>query len=340
MVGIPTMAKGQTCAVRRGPYRRRGAPLRMGAKVGRRPMTGAGVKQLPVRKYNARVRTEKKMHQSAKRRPGGSFSYFSYGGKFRPPIMRGVNKALAKHVKLLNNAGTQTGAVGTQSFLDVARMFTVTDMKDICDDIDSNQFRKIMFNSVKTTTLITNQDNGILRMKVYDIICRCDGSNTSYDSASEAWANGATALGNSQIPYVPGATPYGIPGFTSHYKVLKTTHVHLTPGEMHEHVTSFRPHKQLATNKLFTTGFDCIKGFTCFTMIVIQGGPANDTTNDNQVSTGKPKVDYVTTKEYRYTYLDKSVPTYQVYNSLPTAFTNGEEAMNIATGAAVGDDQA
>lgn len=331
-----------TCAVRRGGMRRRGAPLRKGPRVGKRAPTGARVKQLPAKKYNARVRTEKKMHQGAKRRPGGSFSYFSYGGKFFPAIMKGLNKALAKHVKLINGAGSQTGAVGVQSFLDVARMFTVTDMKDMCDDIDGNQFRQIMFNSVKATSLITNQDNGILRMKIYDVICRCDGSSTSYDSPSEAWLNGATRFASSTIPYIPGATPYGIPDFTSYFKILKTTHVHLLPGEMHEHVTTFRPHRQLATNKLFTmaSGIDMVKGFTCFTMIVIVGGPANDTVNDNQVSTGKCKIDYVTTKEYRYTYLDKATPTYNGTNSLPTAFTNGEEAMNAITGVVALDDQA
>lgn len=307
--------------------------------VGQPLRPAMGVRPLKGRSYTARVKKEK-MHQSAKRRPGGSYSYFNYGGKFKPAVMKGVRTALAKHVKLLTVSDRLMSSVGKQTVGNVSKMFTVTDMKDICDDIDASSFRRIMFNSVKSKSIMQNQDNGIARLIIYDCIARRDSSNDSYDSASAAWTNGASAFGDANIPFIPGATPYGTPGFTSSFKVLKTTHVQLAPGELHEHVTSFRPNKMLDTNILFSSEHDTLKGFSVFTMVVLTGGPANDTVNDAQISLGACKIDFINTKEYRYVYLDKSVPTYKYTNGLPTAFTNAEEAMNVATGAPATEDWA
>lgn len=334
--------------VKRGAGVRLGAPRRGGPGQRRtgvlrnvpRPLARPVAATAAPKRYVAKTKQQQKMHQSGIRRPGGSYSYFNYGVSYKPKIMGAVKKALAKHVKVITQAGTATSSIGTQTYYAASKMFTVTDMKDMTNDIDSSQFRQICFQSVKSRTLLQNQDNGICRMTIFDVIGRRDSTNDNYDEPALAWYSGAVALGDGSSPTVLGATPYAVPGFTNHFKILKTTHVMLQPGELHEHVTKFKPHRMLQTNLLFTSEHDVLKGFTCFTVIVHSGGISNDTTIDSEVSIGKCKVDWVNTKEYKYVYLDRSIPTYQYSNTLRTTFTNGEEMMNIATGARANDQQA
>lgn len=313
------------------------APLRGG------PRMRMAIRPVQSRSYTATVNKQKKMHQSAiSVNNGSSFSYFNYGARYKPAIMKSLKTALAKQVKLKNGSFTSSSNVGQQKYQDVLGMFTITDLKDMVDDISATQLRKVCFLQCKARALFTNQDNGICRMIIYDLICRRDSTNDLYDSPQSSWYQGSLQLtgGASDLGLIPGATPYGVPGFTSNFKVLKTTHIQLVPGQMHEHRISFKPHKLFSSNILFTSEHENLKGLTVYTICVISGAPANDTVNNAQISLGKTKIDCVYTKEYKYCYLESSIPTYTGTNSLLTAFTTAEEYMSLAKGEKVTDAQA
>ena len=79
--------------------------------------------------------------------------------------------------------------------------------------------------------------------------------------------------------------------------------------------------------------------FSCFTMLVAHGLPSNDTVTKTNVSTGSVKLDIVTKTQYRYTYV-AGTTTPITYNNNRTTFPNGQDIVNVGSGAIGTDMQA
>ena len=94
-----------------------------------------------------------------------------------------------------------------------------------------------------------------------------------------------------------GSAPFQSSRFTTYFKILKTTHQLIAPGQTHVHRIKFTPNKVLAGEE-YANSSGNIKDFTIYTMMVISGTPVDNTAGT--VSTSDARIDYFLRKSYRF----------------------------------------
>lgn len=325
---------------------KRSAPLRYGTRVGRKNpdrIRGAWLKKstrlrTKGRSYT-RTTTKKKQQRATKTTDGGSQSTFNYGRRARPKILRALKSVLGKRYQLYNGQRSITAGVNIQQIDQPLVMFNVLDLKAMQTALDGSDYtQRILFESCTARLHMTNQDNGITKVILYDCIARRDSPGSTYNTPSNTWYQGLVLEGAGNALTVPNSTPFTSALFCRSFKVLKTTHVVMAPGQYHEHRVHFAPNKFIEGSIFGTLNGDTMKGLTCFTMVVVHGTPAGDAGSVNTVI-GRTQVDCVWTKEYRYIAIEDNSRKYAFTNSLP-ALVGSEIVMNAATGASAIDAQA
>nr|WAE42362.1 MAG: capsid protein [Cressdnaviricota sp.] len=337
------------------PYYTRGRPLRKkvmksGIRIGKNALAliGSTTTGAKLAKYTTGKsgKTYKKVsiHQSAKAEVGGhggTFSNFYYVPRPVPVQYKKDFKALGKNYYTINSSGRITSNVGQQGVNPLNYMNHYQDVNTISQKINANQTNKFLLKSVSSEVNLTNQDAGNVKVILYDIMARRDlATSGNLLNPYAAWSNSLADEGAANSNYnVPGALPYSSDLFTQYFKVVKCTHITLGQGQSHTHRIKFACNKEFDGEYLQynTNGF---KGVTCFTMSVQVGMPYNDSTTKTQVSVGSTAIDYVTQRQYSYTWKQDVDTTYSTQQNLPQAFSVSEDIMNEATGTATVDTQA
>lgn len=294
-----------------------------------------------MNRSRSRVTKKSKLHQSAKASVGGhggTYSSFYYRKSKVPRGFRSTIKALSKNYYVWNGSARLTGTPGAQAPAVLQSLFHYTDLNAISQKVNSNQTNKVLFQSVSSEALLTNQDTGNVNVVLYDIIARRDlSTQTNLATPLAAWQNSYSDEGGSNANYsVIGATPFSSDLFTQFFKVVKVTHITLGQGQSHTHRIKYTPNR-LVDGELINYNTNGLKQLTCFTMAVAYGMPYNDSTTKSQVSTGATAIDFVVRKQYQYTWQQDLDTTFSVSNNLVTSFTVGEDIMNEATGTATVD---
>lgn len=298
-------------------------------------------------KYNKKGKPKpkkNKLSQGAKSEVGshgGTYSNYYYTGRKCPKNYYKVIKTLSKNYYTINYAVRWTSGPGVQNSNTINTIFGYTDVNAISQKIAANQTNKFLLKSCSSEMLITNQDAGNVNIIIYDIIARRDlATNANIAFPDIAWARAYTDEGASNSNWsIPGSTPFSADLFTQFFKVAKMTHITLGQGQCHTHRVKFTPNKIMDGEYIQynTNGF---KGLTCFQMVVQYGMPANDVTTKTTVSLGNTALDFVTKKQYSFTWMADQDTSYSTTQSLPTSFAVNESIMNEATGAATVDTQA
>lgn len=172
---------------------------------------------------------------------------------------------------------------------------------------------------------MTNQDMGNVEIMIYDVVCRRDNdSNPGEDMVAglNDQCNGSYTAYN--MP--PGVTPGSVQLFNTYYKIKQKTRIVLGSGQSHCHQVSLTPNKVFDATML-NDGSRCIKGFTYWILVLVNGMPYNDSTTTTQVSLGQCHLDIVWTKQMKYKWNSDSTNTTNITQNLPTAFTNNEHIM-------------
>lgn len=272
---------------------------------------------------------------------GGTYSSYYYTKRKMPRAFAVDKKALAKNYYVLNGYARQTGTVGQQSIGIVNTMFNYTDINAISQKISVNQTNKFLLKNCSAEVLMTNQDSGNAQIILYDIVARRDlASSANITTPASAWQNSYGDEGgvNANATIV-GTTPFSSDLFTQFYKVVKMTYLTLGQGQSHTHRLKFDANK-IIDGEYIQYNPNGFKGLTCFTMMVVNGMPYNDTATKTQVSTGNTAIDFIFRKQYSYTWKQDVDTNFSVSNNLPQLFTVNEDIMNEATGAASVDVQA
>ena len=263
----------------------------------------------------------KSIHQKAKANipgqgSGGTYSTFYSKGQLKKWLVP-LKKTGAPNFSYTNASGRIIAAVGTQSPVLTSTIFAASDMAPlIYSSTTIGKTQRVLLESCTSSTLYRNQANNDCFMTLYDIVARRDmNASDSNDIPTNAWFTGLTDTGitPSTMFYAPGSTPFTCPKFCQFYKVVKVTHVILPAGGCHDHRVNISPNR-LVNNEIWQDSQNC-RGLTYFTMAVCYGAPDNDATVKTNVSIGSSAVDFVQTKQYRYTYLQDSTTVNYVSGS-------------------------
>lgn len=283
----------------------------------------------------------KKQSLQGKAVRAGNHHWFSKGGAIvnnRKPFLKKLETMLAPRFTIINNAFRTNTGVGVQNAVQANIGFSTYDLNNIDPaPLVAGIANKFIAESCKMKTYFTNQSNQNIFVDIYDLVYRRDyipGQDCTYH-----WKHGDSDQGAATAWQTIGSTPFQSEFFTAYHKVLKVTRTNLAQGESHEHVKTVKLNKmitqEISGNALTAQDLGGLKGWTHCTMLVYWGAPYNDVTTKTVVSTGDVSMDVISSKEYKYTYLQNAYTRISNLNALPAVFAAAEDIMNEDTGAAV-----
>lgn len=294
--------------------------------------------------YSKYKKVKSSLHQKA--RPnieghgsGGTFSTYTMK-KAMPRYLVPLKKTGASNFVYSNQSGRLTAPVGQQQNFSTSFDFNSVDIANLTSGSINKTF-KTLLESVTENTIFRNQDANDCYMTLYDIVSRRDlnSSVTNDLTPSSCFYNAMADTGASSLMALQvGVTPFSCPRFCELYQVMKVTHIILPAGATHEHRVHYEPNRLF--NSEIAQDAQNIKGLTRWTMAVLYGAPINDSTTLTQVATGACNVDYVLTKQYKYTYLLDATTNNTYSTLLPTAFTVAGKVFQDESGTAVVDNSA
>jgi len=247
-----------------------------------------------------------------------------------------------------NNYATRlTAGVGVASIFSTSLLgsgaFTTTPNYD--QDIPAIQYKvagaitgqskasRFLVESAYHDFRITNQDLGNVEIHIYDVSCKNDATlapqQALYQGLNDE-SDGSFGFSNTVVPI--GLVPTQSALFNQFYRVKQHTRIILAQGQSHSHSCYIKP-MRVMNSELMTDASLSLKGLSMWTMIVVNGLPQNDSTTKTQVSTGNCALDIVATKTIKYTWSSDTNNSYFYTNTLPSAFTVGENIVNIGSGA-------
>ena len=160
---------------------------------------------------------------------------------------------------------------------------------------------------------MTNQELANINVTLYDVVCRRD----TQSSPDYEWNAGITEENSGYNAQVVGCTPFSSSLFTSHFKVLKTTKLILSPGQTHTHNVFYKLNRLLNQDILYDSSVE-LRGITVATMVVVHGEPTNSTATNTLVTTAAATLDIVQTKQIRYSWIADEDTNFFYQNTLPT----------------------
>lgn len=254
---------------------------------------------------------------------GGQVSYF-HGPHFKSSLPPWQVNAVAPQVVQSNLALQSKSAVGRQ---------TGFASPPICDSAAASAFVNDKFSRViieKATSDVTMNNIYLSNcyIMIYDIIARKDVGNTSISNPYSTWAQGTTDESQPNAANYLGSTPFDNELFNQYYKVCQVTSVVLGAGATHVHKVRMQPNRLVSGAYLEYTPY-CLKDITYFTLVEFHGSPANDSTTQTQVGIGVGGLNVIFDQETTYKQVAKYTPTISTTNNLLSAFTVGEQVVNL-----------
>ena len=274
--------------------------------------------------YN-KYKSKKKptIHQNAKLQvaghgAGGTFTSV-YIKKPLTPWLKGMKKVAASNFSYTNSSQRLTTGSSLQGVSTVSKTFDATDLALLFQS--TNATCRTLLESVTENNLYRNQSNNDCFLVIYDMVARRDMSSTTTDyTPYNCWYNGAGDTGMSAIATnYPGATPFAVPRFTQYFDVKKVSHIILPAGGCHNHRIHYEPNRMI-TREVIADNNQNIKGLTMYSMAVIYGAPDNNLTGTT-VTSGSAAIDFVQTKQYKWTYMTDAVTNNNYTNSLSVVAT-------------------
>ena len=272
-------------------------------------------------KYKSKKKSS--IHQNAKLQvpghgAGGTFTSV-YMKKPLTKWLQGMKKATASNFSYVNGSLRMATGSSLQSYYTVSSTFNATDLALLFQS--TNNTCRTLIESVTENNLYRNQSNNDCFLVIYDVIARRDMSSATGDYVPNlAWYNGAPDTGmTSAATGYPGATPFAVPRFTQYFDVKKVSHIILPAGGCHNHRIHYEPNR-LISREVINENNQNIKGLTMYSMAVIYGAPDNNLTGST-VTSGSAAVDFVQTKQYKWTYMTDAVTNNNYSNSLAAVAT-------------------
>lgn len=236
-----------------------------------------------------------------------------------------VENALPPLAIQINGAGQLKSGIGLQNVVSAFSLFSPASATTYTGD----KITRVLYNKATASLTLNNIYLSNAYIRIYDIVARKDiGASSPVGNPVAAWEQGDTDESvSNQYTYL-GAEPWSAEVFNQYYSVKQITKVVLGAGQTHVHSIRMEPNKVISSAYATYTPA-AFKDITYFCMVEIHGSPANDTVTQSQVTVGYGGVNYVWDQEVTLKQLMKATPSISGTNSLPIAFSNGEQVVNI-----------
>lgn len=334
----------RTMGMRPVPFIR---PRRPSGGVPVRPPGGAPIRR-PVRRRrikNAISRTQTMTKTKRRSRKGGiatdkGVSFFSY--TCRPQrLPKAIYKQMIGNQQMLLQEGFQVkGTVGRQAVsgdnkLSVGSRTELMQIRDkvvpLSGGVRDPRSIKIFVKSARNVIHMRNQTNAPIKVKLFDIKCKRDTTGSANLNPVTAWQKGTDDNTQTSFPgsnhLLVGQMPGQSPEFRYFYKILKERVLELQPGAFHEHFFKINYNKMLDTTGLdnLSSSADGLSKWSFYTLVVAYGSIGNDSSTGTGAVTYLPvNLDIAYNKVYKYAYLEKNLPVYDIISTHNNALTVGQ----------------
>jgi hypothetical protein len=248
-------------------------------------------------------------------------------------IAKSVLDALANNHYVVN-AGTQlTCGVGLQS----ATYYTMGNAPNLNTLANKVQVGTLstamqMFLQSMTQKLdIRSAATYTSNLTIYDLIPRRDCYTAVIGDPLTAWSTGIVDELSTGLYTDVGNTPIQSDLFNQFFEIVNTHKVEILPGGTYTHSVYSEPNVKLHS-EVTSRVTSALRKVTVFSLLVLSGGPAHDSTTKSQVSTSATALDIVQTVTYNVKYLLDNTTSYFRSNNLVSAFTVGPEIVNEELG--------
>lgn len=302
-------------------------------------------KQLAAKKaaLKTRTKTKPKLNTVAKENRGGSESTFQLIRKIKNPVVKKLNKDLAKMFLISNSSQIYSQTAGRQGCATVTTCFGFDDINRIQLSTLQQQYGgttptgyktlKVLLESVECECIYTNNTNAVCRLLLFDIIPKRDiyvdtGGNPI--DPVQAWAQGLQHEGSgTNANEVLGSMPFNSALFCQYFTVKRIVHITLAPGQTHHHRIKFVPNAFFNMERFQQTTTIMYKGVSLTHMSVQYGEPVLD--NAASVTTEATKLLNICKKHVKWSYIPNDMTTTYLNDNL--AKTAGTNIENVVTGA-------
>jgi hypothetical protein len=246
-----------------------------------------------------------------------------------------LTRDLANNYWNINDGRQITCGVGVQS-VTALPFGHASDMVTLQAIVSTNagQVNDMFVDEMTQRLCMTNASTFSGRVTLYDVTCRRDVyTGTSNVDPATAWNAGMVRELAAGLSTDYGVIPQESKMFNQFYKIMrKPTVVDLQPGATYTHVVRAYPRRIMSSEVVETTAINGYKGVTVWTLIVLAGMPAHDSTTKTQVSTSGCSLDVVQAHDYTVKFLQANSTSYKRSIALVNAFTVGPEVINEELG--------
>lgn len=268
---------------------------------------------------------------------GGSLSSFDYG-TYACKLPRSVYNTLMPQYKQTNDKARLSCTPGVQNAYISLSAFNGGDLTNL---YGSSFYGRLLCNSVRAKTLITNQSSSSCMITIYDIVATRNINAATVVDPKAAWQEGDDLEGGLSTDWTQiGVTPFSSDPFKRNFHVRGKTDMILAQGVTHQHSVHYSPNRACTAGEFQYNS--ALSNLTVYTMIVFHGVPCNDSTTKTSatVTTGEVDLDIVTCKEMVFKTISGSATTVSIQSNLPTSFPVGESILNVGTGTATTETHA
>lgn len=289
-----------------------------------------------------KVRTEERMHNNLVVQEGSSTSKSVHDFGSRKSYAKDVTRLCAPQFYLRNDAGVNVqSSVGAQTTFAIGH-YTYGDLNAIKNLSPNTPLitSRVLLEYMEAELVMANASVYTTCITIYDVIARRDLATVSVRNPDACFNNGllGEGAGASGYAYV-GAEPFQSEQFNQYYKVLGKTKFDLPSGGTHRHIVKFRPnkvlHNEVMANSVYgagSTNDGGIADLTVFSLVVMHGQPAHDSTTITSVTLSAASIDYIHKCSYRFRFLQDSATTWSKSNNLATSFAVGPQVVNDLVG--------
>lgn len=248
------------------------------------------------------------------------------------PVTRLLGKNLVNRSLGFSSAATQ----GVQQCRMIGQMFDAADILNVYTLMGQSTAAyadsKVLLLNCNQRFMITNAESTNCKCTIYDVLAKKDGTTVNLEPQTVFLAgnvdNSGGAAANATIP---GTFPSTNPRFRNAYKILKSTPLILTPGQIHVHTTNYDINKIISRERidaLAIIGPTPVSGITIYTMIIFHGTPVHDTTDETLVTIGAAKLDIVMLETLSFNSVTYGHPSVSISTTLATNLTAAQMTDN------------
>jgi hypothetical protein len=248
-------------------------------------------------------------------------------------IAKSVLDALANNHYALNGAAQMTTTVGVQTGK-VYTLGSTGDLNTLATKVQvgtASTAMQMFLQSMTTELQIRSACTFTSNLTIYDIIPRRDCYTAVIGDPLTAWSTGIVDELAAGLYTDIGNTPIQSDLFNQFFEIVNTHKVEILPGGTYTHKVYSEPNVKLHSEVVGRVT-SALRKVSVFTLLVLSGGPAHDSTTKTQVSSSAASLDIIQKSTYNVKYLLDNTTSYFRANNLVSSFTVGAEVVNEELG--------